>query len=191
MLKRILNVLLFILVFSISGICQTYPFARLTGSPMDTAGWFLAGDARIGDTGGDTNSLNDELVLVPPSNNRSGASYFKKPVNITSCQKWTAEFDFRIWEGTGADGLAFFFLNNPPQSYILGGGMGIPPKPLGLIIGFDTWQNCGVSSSGKIPKIQIRVGNGVQNYSECPTPVQPTVTEIKSIRRPEYNHMEF
>jgi len=170
---------------------QTYPFAKLEGSPLDTAGWFLAGDARIGDTQGDTNNLNDELILVPANTFRSGACFYKKPVNITSCQKWVAEFDFRMWQGTGADGIAFFFLNNPPASYVTGGGMGIPPRPLGLIVGFDTWQNCNAASSGPVPKIQIRYGNGVRNYNECPTPAEPTISGIKSIRRSVYNHAKI
>ena len=172
-------------------IAQTYPFAKLEGSPVDTAGWFLAGDARIGDTPGDSNLLNDELILCPAANFRSGACFYKKPVNITSCQKWVAEFDFRIWEGTGADGLAFFFLNNPPTRYVNGGGMGIPPKPIGLLVGFDTWQNCSVASSGRIPKIQIRYGNGSRDYSECPSPPQPTKTDVINLRTPVYNHAKI
>jgi gliding motility-associated-like protein len=170
---------------------QTYPFARLTGAPMDTTGWFLAGDANIADTEGDSNNLADEMVLVPPSNFRSGACFFKKAVNITSCQKWTAEFDFRMFEGTGADGIAFFFLNNPPQSYIAGGGMGIPPRPLGLLVCFDTWQNCSASSSGPVPKVQIRYGDGVRNYSECPNPPQPTATGVNNLRKSTYLHAKI
>jgi gliding motility-associated-like protein len=175
-------------IVHIKTIAQTFPFAKLEGSPIDTAGWFLAGDAKIGDTPGDTNTENDELILVPPNNTRSGACFYKKPVNITSCQKWVAEFDFRIWQGTGADGLAFFFLNNPPASYITGGGMGIPPRPLGLMVCFDTWQNCSANTTGPVPKIQIRYGNGVRNYSECPSPAEPTITGIRSLRGPNYNH---
>jgi hypothetical protein len=63
---------------------------------VDIAGWFFAGDAQIGDTPGHTNNLPDELILVRTSTFRSGTAYFKKPINITSCQKWTAEFDFRM-----------------------------------------------------------------------------------------------
>ena len=185
----VLFILFTLLTFSLFG--QTYPFAKLEGSTLDTSGWFLAGDAKIGDTQGDTDNLDDELILCPVRNFRSGACYFKKPVNITSCQKWNAEFDFRIWEGSGADGLSFFFLNNPPASYVAGGGMGIPPKPLGLIVGFDTWQNCSANSTGKIPKIQLRIGDGKTNYSECPNPPEPTKNEVFSVRRPTYNHVKI
>lgn len=170
---------------------QTYPFARLTGNPIDTAGWFFAGDARLGDSPGDVDSDPDEVILCPPSNFRSGAVFFKTPINIASCQKWTAEFDFRMFDGTGADGIAFFFLNNPPQSYINGGGMGIPPRPLGLLVGLDSYQNCNAANTGTVPKLQIRYGDGINNYSECPNPPQPTLSGFDDLRSSVYQRLKI
>lgn len=132
------------------------------------------------------------MVLVQPVNNRSGACFYKQPVNIATCQRWTAEFDYRIFDGTGADGIAFFFLNNPPRTYILGQGIGIPPSPLGLLVAIDPWNNCNNTGSPCCtPKLQIRYGNGINNYNECPTPAQPTISNVPEIRSTTYNRMRI
>lgn|GEM_PF-476696 len=182
----------FCLLASYSAFSQTYPFARLNGNPIDTTGWFLAGDAQIGDTQGDADTDFDELILCQPVSTRSGACFFKRPVNIATCQRWVAEFEYRMFDGTGADGIAFFFLNNPPRSYVTGGGIGIPPAPLGLLVVLDPWNNCNNAGSPCCsPKLQIRYGNGVNNYNECPTPAQPTLSNADFVRSTTYNRMRI
>jgi gliding motility-associated-like protein len=142
-------------------MAQTYVFAQLNGSPnMNTSGWNLTGNAFAGDTPGDADFFGDELVLTNNTTWQSGAVFYSSPINPQICSKWTVEFDFRIFDGNGADGLAFCFLSNPPTGFVNGGGMGIPAGANGLKIGFDTYNNCG----GPNPELQIFSGVG---YDEC------------------------
>jgi hypothetical protein len=55
----------------------------------------------------------------------------------------------------------------------------------------DQWQNCPVGSSGPVPKLQIRYGNGVNDYSECPIPAQPTATGLNFLRNSEYQRIKI
>ena len=47
-----------------------------------------------------------------------------------------------MFDGTGADGVAFCFLDVPPNGFVNGGGLVIPDKANGLKVCFDTWNNC-------------------------------------------------
>jgi len=140
---------------------QTYVFAQLTGSPnVNTTGWNLTGSAYTGDTGGDTDPNPNELILTNAVGNQSGGVFFSSPINPLICSKWTVEFDYRIWGGSAADGLAFCFLDVPPTGFVNGGGVGIPGAANGLKVILDTWDNgCGAN-----PEIQIYSGVG---YNEC------------------------
>ncbi len=173
-----------------NAIAQNYVFARLNGNPLNTTGWNLVGDATVGNTAGNPNpGVRDELILVDVQNNRSGAAFFNTPVNITYCQRWVAEFDYRIWGGSGADGIAFCFLANPPTGFVRGGGMGIPGNAQGLVIGLDPWNNANCNGQTN-PELQIRYcTNG---YSECPPgPAQPTIGPLSLIRQSNYNRMRI
>jgi gliding motility-associated-like protein len=140
---------------------QTYVFAQLTGSPnLNTTGWNLTGNAFVGDTGGDVDANSNELILTNALGNQSGGVFFGTPINPLICSKWTVEFDYRIWGGSAADGLAFCFLDVPPAGFVNGGGVGIPGTANGLKVILDTWNNCG----GPNPEIQIYSGVG---YNEC------------------------
>ena len=159
-------------VFLISCICsnaQTYIFAQLNGSPINTTGWDLQGGAFAGNI---TGSGNQELIVCPV-NSPSGSIFYQQPINLSLCNKWKASFDFRISDGSGADGLAFCFLDVPPFGFVTGGGLGIPSSANGLKICFDTWNNCRVFDAAHVhdsmPKIEIRYGAG---YNECSS--QPT-----------------
>ena len=99
----------------------------------------------------------------------SGACFYNTPINLGECSKWTVEFDYRISDGTGADGMAFCFLANPPQGYQNAAGIGIPSDPKGVMVVLDVFNNCGPPT----PKLEIRYGDGTQNYSECPNPAEP------------------
>lgn len=140
---------------------QTYVFGQLTGSPnMITTGWNLNGNATIGDTPGDVDNFLNELILTNAFNSQSGGIFYNTPINLSVCQKWTVEFDYRIWGGSAADGLAFCFLSVPPTGFVSGGGVGIPGTANGLKVVLDTWNNCG----GPNPELQIYSGVG---YNEC------------------------
>lgn len=178
---------------------QTYPFAQLTGSPqMDTQGWNLIGAARLGDTGGDADDLFNELVLCEPNPFTRGACFYQKPIDISRCQKWVAEFDYRIYDGTGADGIAFCFLNRPPNAFTFGGNIGIPARPQGLMVILDTYLNCTRLFNERVPKLEIRYSDGQTTYGdntesmlECPIPAQPTSDKMDILRQPTYNRMKI
>lgn len=140
---------------------QTFVFAQLTGSPnLNTAGWNLTGNAYTGDTGGDADASPNELILTNAVGNQSGGVFYSTPINPLICSKWTVEFEYRIWGGSAADGLAFCFLDVPPAGFVSGGGVGIPGTANGLKVILDTWDNgCGAN-----PELQIYSGVG---YNEC------------------------
>lgn len=148
---------------------QNYVFARLGGSPVNTNGWNLQGAARIGNI-----VYNDQSeVIVCPVNGSSGAIFYNQPINLSLCSKWKAEFDFRMHDGTGADGLAFCFLDVPPSGFVSGAGLGIPLTANGLKVCFDTWNNCipfnGSTVHLNMPKVEIRYGSGYDECSSMPT----------------------
>src|SRR4051794_25456730 len=121
MKNRVLLCLLLLLARHYHSLGQDYIFAQLKGTPMNTAGWTLKGDAHVGNIAGTADSelvvcsLNGSHVTPvgqPPSS--SGAIFFNQPINLSRCPTWIAEFDFRLFDGDGADGLAFCFLDIPP-----------------------------------------------------------------------------
>lgn len=140
---------------------QNFIFGQLQGSPnMNTVGWNLNGNAYVGDTPGDNDNFNNELILTNASGGQSGGIFFAQPLNLGICSQWTVDFDYRIWGGSAADGLAFCFLQVPPAGFVNGGGIGIPGTANGLKVVLDTWDNgCGAN-----PELQIFSGVG---YNEC------------------------
>lgn len=100
-MNQYLKCLLFWLLFIGAGrtaVCQNYIFAQLTGTPMNTSGWNLAGDAHVANVIG---SADSELVICRAALENSGAAFFGQPINLSICNKWIAEFDFRMYDGTG------------------------------------------------------------------------------------------
>ena len=163
--------------------CQSYIFAQLGGVPVNTNGWNLQGSASVGNI---LNTNNSEIIVCPTSNSTSGAVFFNQPINLSICNKWKAEFDFRMFDGNGADGLAFCFLEVPPAGFVTGAGLGIPSSANGLKICFDTYNNCISPTNSLVPKVEIRWGVG---YNECWS--QPTLENISGslsyIRSNDYN----
>lgn len=102
--------ILLILVFPFLNQAQTLVFAELMGSPnVNTMGWNLTGASYTGDTGGDANSFSDEIILTNALNNSSGGVFYNQSIDLSTCNQWKVEFDFRMWEGSAADGIAFCF----------------------------------------------------------------------------------
>ncbi|MDP5066599.1 MAG: gliding motility-associated C-terminal domain-containing protein [Crocinitomicaceae bacterium] len=169
---------------------QTYVFGQLTGSPnMITTGWSTNGNATIGDTPGDVDNFLNELILTNAFNNQSGGIFYNTPLNLTICQKWTVEFEYRIWGGNAADGLAFCFLSVPPTGFVNGGGIGIPGTANGLKVVIDTYDNCG--QGGTNPEIQIFNGIG---YNEClpATPkIQNSFGSLNYLRNANYQPVKI
>lgn len=170
-------------LLSFSLKAQTTVFAQLTGSPVNTTGWTLTGRAAVGNV---TGTGNSEIILVPVTTQATGAIYYSTPINAVLCNKWAAEFDFRINDGNSADGLAFWYLDVPPTGFVPGIGLGIPANANGLKVCFDTYNNFANPPTTDMPKIQIRWGIG---YSELST--QPTAVNafglLSFIRSPTYN----
>ena len=182
---RVLLLLVFVGVFC-NLKAQSFVFASLEGAPVNTTGWALSGAAYVGNITGNNNSE----VVVCPTNGSSGAIFYQQPINLSLCNKWKAEFDFRLYDGTGADGLAFCFLDVPPTGFVTGGGLGIPRTANGLKICFDTWNNCipfnAATVHNDMPKVEIRYGQG---YDECST--QPTTFntgQLSFIVNGNYHH---
>lgn len=171
-------------------LAQAYIYAQLQGQPlMNTNGWTMNGLAGIGDTNGDVDTFSNELILMPPVNSSSGGIFYDQPLDLSLCTKWVAEFEFRIFDGTAADGIAFCFLSIPPSGFVSGGGIGIPTNGTGLKVVFDPYDNgCGTN-----PEIQVYSGPG---YDECfPTVYKVTNTagNLNFIRSNAYNaaHIEY
>jgi gliding motility-associated-like protein len=161
---------------------QDHVFVSLKGTPLNVSNWNLIADARVADTNGDSDTDADEVVLCSPFLSRNGGLFYREPIDLSICSKWAVSFEFRMFEGTGADGIAFCFLVNPPTGYISGSGVGIPTNPRGLMVVLDTYNNCG----GPNPELQIRYGTGFSNYSECPTDNQPTLFGVRELRSNQY-----
>lgn len=173
-----MRVYLFLFLLIISFVsnslhAQTYVFGQLTGSPnMITTGWNLNGNATIGDTPGDVDNFPNELILTNSTPTQSGSIFFNSPINLSQCQKWTVEFEYRIWGGNAADGLAFNFISVPPTGFVMGAGLGIPATANGIKVAIDTYDNC--SQGGTNPEIQIFNGVG---YNEC-LPATPKIQNV-------------
>jgi gliding motility-associated-like protein len=166
---------------------QTFVFAQLSGSPVSTTGWNLQGSATVGNI---TATNNSEVIVCANQTSLSGAIFYNQPINLSLCNVWTAEFDFRIFDGTSGDGLAFCFLDTPPSGFVVGGGLGIPSTANGLKICFDTYPNCSPQVFSDMPKLEMRWGIG---YSECLN--EPTATNsagaLSAIRSSNYNHAKI
>ena len=179
---RIILFLLFLLI-SRYDYAQNYVFGQLTGNPLNTTGWNLTGAAATGDTGGDADFNPNELILTQNVGTSSGGIFYSQPIDLSTCNQWTAEFDFRMFDGTAADGIAFCFLDVPPAGFVNGGGVGIPGTANGIKVVFDTWDNgCGAN-----PEIQIYNGTG---YNECAVgivKVTNTAGNLNFLRSNSYN----
>ena len=166
-MSRILLVMSFIIL--IQNVLGQLVFAELQGTPVNTSGWNLTGAAYVGNTVGDANNDNDEIILTNQTNTSSGAVFFQEPLDLSTCNQWHVDFEFLIWEGNGADGIAFCFLDVPPVGFVSGGGVGVPSTANGIKVIFDTYNNWG----GANPGLQIYSGLG---YDENPAISPGTVS---------------
>lgn len=163
---------------------QQYVFAQLKGAPVNTSGWNFTGSAKVVNV---TSNDNSEVLLTPAAAGTSGAVFFSQPINLSMCKKWKAEFDYRLYDGTSADGFAFCFLDVPPTGFVSGSGMGIPKTANGLKICFDTYNNCSGDTKYQMPKLEVRWGAGYGIYNaggtlvtegECRNDNGPTVANV-------------
>ena len=153
-MKKLLPLFLIILVFVSSNfLAQTY---QLTGNPVNTTGWTLTNDAIVS---------TDFIQLTPDQTSKVGSIKLNNPINLKYCNKWKVEFDFRI-DGNGSatygrgDGFSFWYLQNPPANFVGGGGLGIPSGAIGLMAGFDIFNN---STEGQMSKVHLLYGVSTGN----------------------------
>ncbi|KAF2339128.1 GEVED domain-containing protein [Flavobacterium tistrianum] len=100
--------------------------------------------------GGDCIINGTELILTDTSLSGHNSGFFiSKPTN-SNINAFTATFKYRIWGtttgGAGADGMSFSYGSN----VVAGAGGGENGEGDGIIIQFDTYDNEGVTSGGRV-----------------------------------------
>ncbi|HET8573447.1 MAG TPA: gliding motility-associated C-terminal domain-containing protein [Edaphocola sp.] len=144
---------------------QTFNYF-LSGNPISTTGWITSAQSYV--NGG-------EFVLTDPQPTQAGYIYYATPQNLANCSRFTVTFDFKISQSSSptADGIAFWYISNPPTGFINGGGLGLPSYPDGLVLLLDTYNNNGLPDDN--PLVSLRRYDGtVQGYVEGSTTGQIT-----------------
>jgi len=147
---------LFSILFSIKKAnAQTFDFS-LTGNPVDITDWVLGSQSSID---------GEEIILTNPIGDQNGYIYYETPQDLASCSEFTVEFEFRITNSSSptADGIAFFYITQPPSGFIQGEGIGLPSNPEGLILVLDTYDN---DNNNNNPLVSLRNMPGNVNYIE-------------------------
>ena len=171
-LKSIKNqILILFLFFSFQLSAQSTLVTELTGNPLNTNGWHIV---RNNSLSGLVNG--QEFVLTPDNTGTQSVIYYNTPFNLNQCNKWRIEFEYRIWgNGTpsygNGDGMAFWYLDNPPQNFVGGGEIGIPSNAKGIMMIMDTFDN---DTEGPNNEFQILYG---QNYN---TGRNPNITKFNT-----------
>jgi len=138
--------ILLLLLFPKQLISQTY---QLTGNPVNTTGWTMVAPTVVN---------TDFIQLTPDVNDNSGSIRLNDPINLKYCDKWRVEFDFRMDSNQtyNGDGIAFWYLANPPIASVLGSGIGVSQNAIGFIVGFDSYNNA--SGSSGMSKVHVAYG---------------------------------
>ncbi|WP_419869096.1 T9SS type B sorting domain-containing protein [Chryseobacterium sp. CT-SW4] len=144
-----------VLLYCLSGslFSQTY---QLAGNPVNTTGWTMVSPTVVN---------TDFIQLTPDTNNQSGSIRLNDQINLKFCDKWRVEFDFRMDSNQSAngDGLAFWYLANPPVASVLGSGLGVSQNAVGLIVGLDTYNNTTTAVMSKVHVAYGQVANTTDN----------------------------
>ncbi|MFP3591726.1 T9SS type B sorting domain-containing protein [Chryseobacterium sp. SIMBA_038] len=147
-MKKPILFYLFIILLSlpIKILSQTY---QLAGNPVNTTGWTMVAPTVVN---------TDFVQLTPDTNDKSGSIRLNDPINLKYCDKWRVEFDFRMDSNQtyNGDGIAFWYLANPPIASVLGSGIGVSQNAIGFITAFDTYNNA-TGSSG-MSKVHVAYG---------------------------------
>lgn len=142
-----------LLLFPKYALSQTY---QLTGNPVNTTGWTMVAPTVVN---------TDFVQLTPDTNNQSGSIRLNDPINLKYCDKWRVEFDFRMDSNQTAngDGIAFWYLANPPVASVLGSGLGVSQNAVGFIVGLDTYNNTTTAVMSKVHVAYGQVPNTTDN----------------------------
>lgn len=139
--KNLLSYIFLLLCFFSGDLfSQTY---QLAGNPVNTTGWTMVSPTQVN---------GDFIQLTPDTNDQSGSIRLNDPINLKYCDKWRVEFDFRMDSNQTAngDGIAFWYLANPPATSVPGAGIGISQNAVGFIVGFDTYNNTTAATMSKV-----------------------------------------
>ncbi|SIQ67197.1 gliding motility-associated C-terminal domain-containing protein [Chryseobacterium sp. RU37D] len=138
--------LIFLLFLPGHFVSQTY---QLTGNPINTTGWTMVS----------ATAPSDYVLLTENIGNKSGSIRLNSPINLKYCDKWRVEFDFRMEtpSGAAADGIAFWYLANPPTTSVLGAGLGISKNAVGFMVALDNYNNMN-PSAGYMSKVHVAYG---------------------------------
>lgn len=169
-LRSFIGALIIVLILmDCRAYAQTFNYF-LSGNPISTTGWVTSSQSYV--NGG-------EFVLTDPQPTQAGYIYYATPQNLANCSRFTVTFDFKISQSSSptADGIAFWYISNPPTGFINGGGLGLPSYPDGLVLLLDTYNNNGLPEDN--PLVSLRRYDGTtQGYVEGSTTGQivPDVT---------------
>jgi len=163
-------------LYTIPTIAQMNIFAELTGNPVVTTGWNLTGQANI---------ANEEIVLTPNINYKAGSVFYTTPIDFSLGGKFIVDFEFRMFDGSSADGIALNVITQLPTTASDGGGIGVDLNSTGLKIVFDTYDN---NVSYDNPEIQVFNGTG---YHENNIPSTHKATHQSYLRSPNYQPARF
>jgi len=154
-MKKMFLLLYCLFTYSI-GNCQFS--VDLAGYPLTTTGW---------NTSTEGYALDSEFVITDPIDNQASYIYYDSAVNLTTCSQFTVKFDFQIAQDPAgdciADGIAFWYISNPPSGFTTGSGIGLPNLPHGYILILDTYDNNG---DGNNPLATMLGDPGTFNYVE-------------------------
>jgi gliding motility-associated-like protein len=155
-MKKIFLLIFICIAFSTTALCQF--IATLAGSTLTTTGWNIGGFATV---------VDSFVQLTTAAGSENGYVYFDSLTNLTSCSQFDVKFDYQIYGSGGlgfADGIAFFYIANPPSGFVIGGGLGIPDPITGMIFTLDTWDNDGDALN---PESQIFGYTTPSTYAEA------------------------
>lgn len=139
--KNLLSYIFLLLCFLPGALfSQTY---QLAGNPVNTTGWTMVSPTQVN---------GDFIQLTPDTNSQSGSIRLNDPINLKYCDKWRVEFDFRMDSNQTAngDGIAFWYLANPPATSVQGAGIGVSQNAVGFIVGFDSYNNTTAATMSKV-----------------------------------------
>ncbi|MCS3867803.1 gliding motility-associated-like protein [Chryseobacterium ginsenosidimutans] len=141
----------------------------------------------------------DFIQLTPDINDTAGAIRLNEPINLKFCDKWRIEFDFRMdsFQNYNGDGIAFWYLQNPPLTSVQGAGIGISQNAIGLVVAFDSYNN--MTSTSGMSKVHVAYGqipnttdtNNVEFFNVPGSSFHsPDLNATQPFQGPTYKHVE-
>lgn len=113
---------------------------------------FSSQPANTNTFGANTSVTGGELVLTTTAGGYIGGFVIQNTPG-SNINAFTASFDYRIWDGTGADGMSLSYAPNIANTT----GGGEEGEGSGLILKFDTYDN--ISGQGSASQIRINYNN--------------------------------